>query len=130
MNETKYIIASFTLKEGMVEEWNKGVAKNQDSYGFCVYEYSNEWATLMEKAINEGAVLKDVFMDLSHKTDEKYGITGYMFGASVGMLANWWIHGDELRIFHNNRYGVKADEQGTVNPAILTIHKKDTDENR
>jgi hypothetical protein len=55
------------------------------------------------------------------------GITGFMYGWSVGCLSRAWRHGEQLRRWHNKgtqigNEGDKANETGGVlNPAILRI---------
>lgn len=54
------------------------------------------------------------------------GVTGFMYGAAVSILARVWVHGDLLRRWHNLKMqigdeGEKANENGkTLNPALLT----------
>lgn len=49
------------------------------------------------------------------------GITGFMYGASVGILSKCWEYGEELRKWHNKEYDYEG--YGVVNPAILTVSK-------
>lgn len=113
-----------TIKEGMKETYAKGLANNQDPYGSGVYKYLERWADLMEEAINNSdgksveQVLVDKAEDLSHKADTE-GITGFMYGCAVNILSQCWIHGEELRKWHNKEYNYEGD--GVVNPAILTV---------
>lgn len=54
----------------------------------------------------------------SHDADTE-GITGFMYGCAVNILAHVWEHGEELRRWHNGEYDYDGD--GVVNPAILTV---------
>lgn len=47
------------------------------------------------------------------------GISGFMYGCAVNILAQCWKYGEELRIWHNKDYGYEGD--GVVNPAVLTV---------
>lgn len=58
---------------------------------------------------------------LSHEADTE-GITGFMYGCAVSILAQCWEYGEELRKWHNKEYDYDGD--GVVNPAILTAGKK------
>ncbi len=60
----------------------------------------------------------DIAEKTSHAADNE-GITGFMYGCAVSILAHCWKHGEELRKWHNGEY--KYDGDGVVNPAILTI---------
>ena len=108
--------------------WNKGVENIQDPYGARIYSYAKDWAELMEKAMAEGKTLEECAESTSHTADYD-GITGYMYGAAVGILSQAWKHGEELRRWHNLKTqigteGEKANESGGVlNPAILSIGK-------
>ena len=110
--------------------WKKGLANNQDSYGGGVYTYAERWANMMEAKIEKGEKLEDCAKQLSHDAD-KEGITGFMYGAAVQILSAAWIHGEELRKWHNldmqiGNEGEKANEKGIVlNPAIMTIGNDD-----
>lgn len=50
-----------------------------------------------------------------------------MYGCAVSALAKFWVHGEQLRIWHNldiqiGNEGEKANESGGVlNPALLNI---------
>lgn len=106
--------------------WDLGVANNEDPYGRAVYRYASEWATRMETALAAGESVEQIADRCSHEADTE-GITGFMYGCAVGILANCWIHGEALRRWHNLKTqigteGERANEGGGVlNPAILNI---------
>lgn len=106
--------------------WQEAVNANTDGYGAAVIHYAARWAHLMEKAIAEGYQLKDVARQLSHEADVE-GITGFQYGCAVSILSQVWLHGEELRRWHNidtqiRDEGERANESGGVlNPAILSI---------
>lgn len=114
------------IREGKKELHDDVVAKNNDPYGACAVRYAQEWAEAMEARIATGAKLEDIADPTSHEVDRRpgFGITGFMYGWAVGFLAEGWVHGEELRVWHNAKYGVKADT-GTVNPAIVTVELPD-----
>jgi hypothetical protein len=97
--------------------WNDN---NTDLYGSAVIRYAEMWARLMQAGIDGGAALEGIAEETGDAADTE-GITGFMYGAAVHCLATCWVHGDQLRKWHNGRYGVGEDAEGTVNPAILTI---------
>lgn len=78
---------------------------------------------MMEAVIDEsGDSVQKAIVDnaerLSHDADVE-GITGFMYGCAVNILAQCWEYGEELRKWHNKEYGYEGD--GVVNPAILTV---------
>lgn len=99
------------------EDWKNN---NTDGYGSAIFRYAERWADMMEEALSQGLQINDVADRLSHKADTE-GITGFMYGAAVSILAQCWEHGEELRRWHNKVYDYDGD--GTVNPAILTVKK-------
>lgn len=99
--------------------WNECKKINSDPYGKCAVDYAESWAKLMQVQISHGKKL----IDIAEKTSGQlnfYGITGYMYGAAVSMLSQYWIHGEELRKWHNKEYNHEGE--GVVNPAILTLN--------
>lgn len=112
---------------GQQETWDTTVAANGDPYGKAVVDYARRWAELMEQKIEAGAKLEDIAKDTSHEANTE-GITGFMYGCAVGILAKVWVHGEELRRWHNldtqiGTEGEKANETGgTLNPALMTVN--------
>ena len=108
------------------EFWNHTVAINDDPYGSAAIRYAKKWAELMETKMEAGVKLEDIASDTSHEADEE-GITGFMYGCAVEVLARAWEHGEELRRWHNlntqiHHEGEKANEIGGVlNPALMNI---------
>ncbi len=109
------------------EAWERGLKKNQDAYGACTYRYAQRWAELMEERMAAAKMpVADVASFTSHDADTE-GITGFMYGCAVSVLASVWEHGEDLRRWHNldcqcHDEGEKANEKGTVlNPAVMTI---------
>ena len=108
------------------EKWALGVTKNQDPYGNAVYRYASEWATRMEEACAAGSTIEACADAASSAADDE-GITGFMYGCAVSLLAHGWIHGEALRRWHNlktqiSNEGERANESGGVlNPALLSI---------
>lgn len=100
------------------ENYLIGKSKNQDSYGACIYEYAEGWAKLMQVRISLGEKVHQM-AETSSEEMGFLGITGFMYGAAVGILSQYWKHGEELRKWHNKEYG--HDGEGFVNPAILSI---------
>lgn len=108
--------------------WEKCKANNSDPYGGRVVRYAEEWGRLMQTRIDNRENIEDCAEELSHLADDD-GITGFMYGAAVSILAGCWRHGDQLRRWHNRttQLGTEGDEAndsgGVLNPAVLVIGK-------
>lgn len=102
------------------EGWKKSREANTDPYGNAALDYAEGWAKLMQVEIAKGKKLKEIAEKTSFELGFM-GITGFMYGCAVNILSHCWIHGEELRKWHNKEYGHEGD--GVVNPAILTLSK-------
>lgn len=103
--------------------WAKSVEVNSaDPYSNAVTRYAEAWARVMEGMMAGGATLLECADKASHIADTE-GITGFMYGCAVQILARCWVHGDELRRWHNWKHGVTEEKAkgGTVNPAVMTV---------
>jgi len=117
------------IREQEQAGWDKGRENNQDEYGKCIYDYAEQWANLMEERMAKGEQLEAIADETSHIVDQRdgFGITGFMYGCAVQLLAGFWEHGEALRRWHNlktqlGNEGEKANESGGVlNPALLTV---------
>jgi len=113
-----------TLKDESA--WLTTCEANTDPYGNCVIRYAELWARLLEARMSKGEVLQNIAKECSHLADTE-GITGFMYGCAVGILSSVWIHGEELRKWHNIstqivNEGEKANENGgVINPALLNL---------
>lgn len=110
-------------KETEYAAWRE---KNSDPYGRRIFTYAEEWAALMEAGLAKGQTIPDIAEETARVADTD-GITGFMYGAAVATLAKMWVHGEELRRWHNHETqigdeGDRANETGAVlNPALLNI---------
>lgn len=106
--------------------WDKGLKNNKDAYGARIYSYAKDWAEEMEAEMEAGRKLEDIASKCASDADYD-GITGFMYGAAVSVLAAAWLHGEQLRRWHNlgtqiGSEGEAANERGTVlNPALLSF---------
>ena len=113
-----------TLKDE--QAWNRTVQANQDPYGKATVDFAERWASAMEVNIMAGAPLADIASTCERNADTE-GVTGFMYGAAVAILAKVWVHGEDLRRWHNRRTqlgdeGDRANESGAVlNPAMLVF---------
>lgn len=108
------------------DAWEEGLSNNQDGYGRAIFRFASRWAADMEEKMLAGAKLADIANQSSIDADEE-GITGFMYGAAVSILAKVWKHGEELRRWHNKdtQIGNEGDEAnesgGVLNPALLNV---------
>ena len=86
-------------KENKYCDWFE---KNNDPYGRRCFTYAEDWADMMEKAMEGGEKLEDVADQLSHDADHD-GITGFMYDMAVSILSEAWVHGEKLRQWHNSK---------------------------
>lgn len=106
--------------------WAKCLKANKDPYGLATVRYAECWADLMERQLAKGKTIKDCAKATSHEADTD-GITGFMYGCAVSILAQVWEHGEELRQWHNldvqiDHEGEEANRKGkTLNPALVNI---------
>lgn len=104
-------------KEQEFADWKEKNSK--DAYSAAVFTYAERWAELMEKELlTKKTSIAAIAKQCSHDADEE-GITGFMYGCAVTILSECWIHGEELRKWHNGEFDHDGD--GVVNPAILTF---------
>ncbi len=115
-----------TMELADEQKWIKFAASNTDPYGGRVVKYAKDWARLMQSRMADGDSLEACAEETSRIADND-GITGFMYGAAVSVLAQTWKHGESLRRWHNKETqfgdeGDKANESGGVlNPAILGV---------
>ncbi|WNO29868.1 hypothetical protein [Bacillus phage SDFMU_Pbc] len=103
------------------DQWKEN---NRDEYGYGmgIFKYAEKWADLMESLIEEGKQLEDIAQETSF-TANTDGITGFMYGAAVAVLSFHWEHGEELRVWHNKKYGGDENTTGIINPALLSVKR-------
>jgi hypothetical protein len=106
--------------------WQKVKNKKRDPYIGAIINYAERWARLMQVEMANGKHLEEVAEATSHEADFE-SITGNMYGGAVGILAQFWKYGDQLRRWHNldtqlGSEGEQANQSGGVlNPAIISI---------
>jgi hypothetical protein len=108
--------------------WKKRRDANMDGgYGQAVIEYAERWANLVEeRTAGDETLLESVVKQASHDADID-GITGFMYGAAVTVLADSWAWGERLRKWHNldiqiGHEGERANKgKGVLNRALLSL---------
>jgi hypothetical protein len=115
------------LNDEVAASWEKGVANNPDEYGKAVYRYASEWATRMEAEMAQGKKISEIAKRTSREANDE-GITGFMHGLAVSLLAQGWKYGEALRLWHNletqiGTEGQEANEHDgrVLNPALLNV---------
>lgn len=103
------------IDKKIYQDWKD---KNTDGYGAACFTYAEYWAQLMQIEIVNGKKVSDCAEKTSQTADID-GITGFMYGMAINILSKCWIHGEELRKWHNKEY--KHEGDGVVNPAVLTV---------
>ena len=122
------------------ESWKAKQIDPEDAdasaYGLACFDRAERWAKLMEAEI-EGS--KVPFAVIAERTEQQCGrdadaenardagLTGFMYGMVIHILARCWVHGEDLRLWHNLKMqirdeGEKANREGGVlNPAVLSF---------
>lgn len=72
---------------------------NPEPYGLECFNFAERWANVMEEKMSHGEKLEDIAKQTSF--DVANGITGFMYGMAVSILSQCWIHGEQLRKWHN-----------------------------
>ncbi|MBQ8044515.1 MAG: hypothetical protein IJ272_10320 [Clostridia bacterium] len=112
--------------EEAANKWENWVQINSnDPYSFGVVTYAKYWAKYMQHLMRKhNKSVKDIAEQTSHVCDIE-GITGFMYGCAVSILAEVWKYGDDLKSWHNKEWGCENCD-GVVNPAIITIESPAT----
>ncbi len=118
------------IRQGQETIYADWFAKNDDDYGRRCFTYAEEWAALLEARMTADTTPQDVILAFAKedsRTADTDGITGFMYGMAVSILAESWEHGEILRRWHNKTIqlgteGDRANEEGGVlNPALLSL---------
>ena len=91
----------------------------QSMYGASIATYAERWARLMQLELSKGKSLDEIWSSTSHEADLE-GMSGHSQGIATHLLTETWVYGAELRKLHNAYWGSDS-EDGTVNPAIITV---------
>lgn len=92
--------AEMKIRKGQEENFKKWVEINDDPYSKAVVDYAIRWADLMEADMQLSSDFKGIAEKTSFEADTE-GITGFMYGAAVQGLSQFWEYGDILRSWHN-----------------------------
>lgn len=108
--------------DGREQDYKEWRNNNADPYGRAIFTYAERWAEMLESLIDKNSDVEKAIAENAEKTSREAdteGITGFMYGEAVGILALTWKYGEYLRKWHNSQYNYDGD--GIVNPAILHI---------
>lgn len=106
--------------------WEEWLGNQKSAYGKAVFCYASEWATRMEALLDNQESVKNIAEKTSREADTE-GITGFMYGQAVCLLARCWLYGEELRRWHNletqlgNEGEIANENGGVLNPAVLNV---------
>lgn len=104
--------------EDLKNDFALKVTATHDFYAKGILSYTQRWADLCEQRAVDGVLTDAIIAQASDDADID-GITGFMYGYAVRFLWAYWIHGDQVALWHNRKYGIDTIEGGIVNPAIL-----------
>jgi hypothetical protein len=116
------------IKDGDVyQDWRD---RNSDDYSRACFTFAERWAALLEAEVACGECAATAIAENAQRlcrVADTEGITGFMYGAAVSILAHCWVHGEELRQWHNldtqiGNEGKRANKgSGVLNPALLSF---------
>jgi len=107
--------------------WEYVVATNTDGYGAAVMRFAELWARLMEYYITNGQTIEECADRAAKLAWVNEGISGFQYGCAVYTLSQYWVYGEQLRLWHNKftqigTEGDNANESGDVlDPASLEV---------
>lgn len=108
------------IRKGKEKEYKDWYNKNNDPYDRACLTFAERWAELLEEQITKSDNVMQCIIDnadkCSHEADTE-GITMFMYGCAMIVLAQCQEYGEYLRKWHNKEYGYDGD--GVVNPAII-----------
>lgn len=103
------------------EAWEKWIKANSSSaYGLLILHYTRRWAKYMQHLMKKHKKELPKIAKNSSSICDREGMTGNSYGIAVAVLSLYWKYGDELRNWHNKRWGYEGTD-GVVNPAVLNI---------
>ena len=119
------------IKESKTKEFEEMVETNShDDYSKGTVDFAIRWAeemeTLLEKEEQNGVHKTPMKIGDVAKYAEKLadtdGITGFMYGCAMAILSKYWEYGEDLRIWHNSKFGATGEKAnnngGVINPPI------------
>lgn len=79
---------AMAFQDGGQEKWKTFKSNNQDPYGAAVARFAELWARLMQQRVTNGHTIAQCADECCTLADaEVGGITGYMYGGAVSVLA-------------------------------------------
>lgn len=113
----------FKDEEGK-EIWKNYLKEVENPYFKIVFNYTSVWGKYMQYLIeHEQKQLEEIAEYSSHFVDI-YGITRNIYSSAVTILSQVWKYGEDLRNWHNKKYGV-SNTDGVVNPSVLKLVPKE-----
>lgn len=91
----------FNMAPSRGKEWTRQILR------FCT-----GWADAMEQRMSRGEAVAGCAEATSYEIDEAVteGLTLLMYQYCVGVLVRHWAYGEQLRVWHNKRFVLEADE--------------------
>lgn len=107
------------IVDGKKEDWEKAVAKNSyDSYSLACYLA----AVGVMEALDMGKTPEEAEAELTNTVP---GMTGFMAGAAASVVVHFSTRGEEFKAWWNRNQGGSGEEEGTINPAVMTISENE-----
>lgn len=109
--------------------WDEAIRINgAEESGRATITFAHRWANAMEAAMRAGEPLEACAKRTSVAANVD-GISDYMYGLAVELLVQCWVHGEQLRLWHNldvqmQDEGEEANRTGgLLNPASFRLRR-------
>jgi len=105
------------------KRWKEIVEINSNPIGLRIIKFTEGWARLMQMLMQKGATLDDCLYEAKDLADMDSTLSGGAFGFAVFVLSETWVHGEELRKWHNSHYLRPGEEDpgGVIDPTRITF---------
>ncbi len=101
--------------------WQKAIDSANTPYSRAIIVFAARWAKAMEAKIAAGASLEQIAEDSEKEADmEDICQNRHTYCWAVSLLASCWIHGDQLREWHNKQFG-SYGTKASANSAVLIV---------
>ncbi|HHH5745424.1 TPA: hypothetical protein ACP2BG_001758 [Listeria monocytogenes] len=78
------------------KNWEVVEEKNNDEYGKMIIEYAESCMNLLEKRMDEGEKLEDIWQNTLFEVEGAKNQSSYSASLAHNLIASCWVHGEEF----------------------------------
>ncbi|EGQ5594053.1 TPA: hypothetical protein ACSZEG_05085 [Listeria monocytogenes] len=78
------------------KNWEVAEEKNNDEYGKMIIEYAESCMNLLEKRMDEGEKLEDIWQNTLFEVEGAKNQSSYSASIAHNLIASCWVHGEEF----------------------------------